>query len=100
MAADNAFKLDRGTPGALAVSGALSFATAAVALRALNEALQAGDRSRLDLAGVRHADSAGLACVLAVLAEACRRGQTVSLQHVPDGMRMLAQVCGVEFLLA
>lgn len=99
MAADNAFKLDRGTPGALAVSGALSFATATAALRALNEALRTGDRSQLDLAGVHTSDSAGLACVLAVLAEASGRGQTVSLQHVPDGMRTLAQVSGVEALL-
>jgi phospholipid transport system transporter-binding protein len=100
MAADDAFKLDRATPGTLAVSGALSFATASAALGALNEALQAGDRSRLDLAGVRSSDSAGLACVLAVLAAAGGRGQTVRLQHVPDGMRTLAQVCGVEALLA
>jgi len=98
--ADGAFRLERGEPGALAVSGTLGFATAADALKALNEALRAGDRVQLDLAGVRACDSAGLACVLAVLAEARRRGQAVGLQHVPDGLRTLARVSGVEALLA
>ena len=100
MAAESGFRLDRGEPGTLAVSGTLGFATAAEALRALNEALRAGDRSRLDLAGVRSCDSAGLACVLAVLATAREHGQAVSLQHVPEGLRTLAQVSGVEALLA
>lgn len=100
MAADSALRLDRGTPGTLAVSGALSFATAAAALQALNEALRSGDRSRLDLAGVGNCDSAGLACLLAVLAESRGRGQVLSLQHVPDGLRTLARVSGVEALLA
>lgn len=100
MAADSALTLDRATPGTLAVSGALSFATAATALQMLDDALRPGDRSQLDLAGVRNCDSAGLACVLAVLAEAARRGHAVSLRHVPDGLRTLAQVSGVDALLA
>ena len=100
MAADAAFRLDRGTPGTLAVSGTLGFATAAAALQALDEALRAGDRRQLDLAGVGTCDSAGLACMLAVLAAARGRGQAVSLRHVPDGLRTLARVSGVEVLLA
>jgi len=100
MAADSALRLDRGTPGTLALSGALSFATAAAVLQALDEALRPGDRARLDLAGVSSCDSAGLACLLAVLAEARGRGQALSLQHVPDGLRTLARVSGVEALLA
>ncbi|MEW9573489.1 lipid asymmetry maintenance protein MlaB [Rhodanobacter sp. Si-c] len=99
MAAESGFRLDRSEPGTLAVSGTLGFATATEALRVLNEALRAGGRARIDLAGVRSCDSAGLACVLAVLAAAGERGQTVSLQHVPDGLRTLARVSGVEALL-
>jgi len=100
MAAESAFRLDRAEPGTLAVSGTLGFATATEAWRALDEALGAGDRSRLDLAGVRSCDSAGLACVLAVLAAARKRGHAVGLLHVPDGLRTLAQVSGVEAMLA
>lgn len=100
MAVDAALRLDRGTPGTLALSGALSFATAAAALQTLDEALRPGDRARLDLAGVSSCDSAGLACVLAVLAEARSRRQSVGLLHVPEGLRTLARVSGVEGLLA
>jgi phospholipid transport system transporter-binding protein len=100
MTAERAFRLLPVEPDTLAASGTLGFATAASALQAINEALRAGDRSRLDLAGVGSCDSAGLACLLAVLAEACGHGRPVSLQHVPDGLRTLARVSGVEALLA
>lgn len=99
-AAEPGFRLDLGVPGTVRMSGMLGFATAAAALQALDEALRPGDRARLDLAGVRACDSAGLACVLAVLATARGRGRAVGLQHVPDGLRTLARVSGVEVLLA
>lgn len=94
------FQLDTGTPGTLGVSGVLSFDTAAMALRAIQSALVAGRMTRLDLAGVSHSDSAGLACVLAVVAEADRRGQALQVVGMPAGMRVLAQVCEVEPLIA
>ena len=99
MAADGAFRLERGEPGTLAVSGTLGFATAAAALKSLDAAVQAGDCIQLDLAAVSSCDSAGLACVLAVLAAASKRGQTVQLQRVPAGLRTLAQVSGVGEML-
>jgi phospholipid transport system transporter-binding protein len=95
-----AFQLDSGTPDTVAVSGTLSFTTAASALDALNAALAQGGRHKLDLAAVSSCDSAGLACVLAALAAADGRGQAVRVQHAPDGMRALATVCGVEQLIA
>ena len=92
-----AFQLSAATPGTLSVSGELTFATAADALLAMRAALAGGGRSRLDLAGVTHSDSAGLACVLAVLAKA---GSKLEVQHLPASLRQLAQVCEVESLLA
>jgi len=99
-AAEPRFQLDTGTPGTLGVSGVLSFETAAAALRAIQSALAAGSVARLDLAGVRRSDSAGLACVLAVTAEADRRGQALQVVQIPAGLRVLAQVCEVEPLIA
>jgi Predicted NTP binding protein (contains STAS domain) len=99
-AAEPRFQLDTGAPGTLGVSGVLSFDTAAAALRAIQSALAAGSVARLDLMGVRQSDSAGLACVLAVAAEAHRRGQALQVVRIPAGMRVLAQVCEVEPLLA
>lgn len=93
------FELDAGTPGTLGVRGELSFDTAAAAWQAIRSALAGGPVSRLDLAGVRHSDSAGLACVLAVAAEATRRGQALQVAHMPAGMQSLARVCEVDQLL-
>ena len=89
-------ELDRDT---LALSGALTFATAARALAEGGRALALGVQTRLDLAGVTRADSAGLACVLALAANASRAGRRLAVVHWPEGLRALAAVCDVETLL-
>lgn len=94
-----AFQLEARTDATLAVSGVLTFDTAHEALRALREKLASGSFATLDLAGVERGDSAGLSCLLAVLAGARARGKTLAVSHLPDGLRALAQVCEVENLL-
>lgn len=94
------FRLDTTTPATLGVDGELSFDTAAAALQAIQSVLAAGSASRLDLAGVVRSDSAGLACILAVMAGAARRGRPLQVVHVPAGMQALAQVCEVDRLIA
>lgn len=88
------------SPGKLTVDGVLSFDTAAAALKALQAAMSGGGVGELDLGGVRHSDSAGLACVLAVAAEADQRGTVLRVTHIPQGMQALAQVCEVDRLMA
>ena len=97
--AENGFKLEPSVPGTLGVSGVLNFDTAAAALLAIQAGLAAGKVAQLDLAGVSHSDSAGLACVLAVVAAADRRGQALQVIHMPAGMRALATVCEVDQLM-
>jgi phospholipid transport system transporter-binding protein len=83
----------------LALSGTLTFANAAAAFDRAGGALREGVQTRLDLAGVTRADSAGLACVLALLAQASRAGRALRVANLPDSLRALAQVCDVrEFL--
>jgi phospholipid transport system transporter-binding protein len=94
------FRLDTGTSATLGVSGALGFDNAAAAWQAIRSALLAGSATRLDLSGVSHCDSAGLACVLAATAEAGRRGRVVRVTGMPAGMRALATVCEVDRLLS
>jgi phospholipid transport system transporter-binding protein len=98
--AGHGFQLDTGTPGTLGVRGELSFGTAAAALQAIRSALAGAPASQLDLAGVGHSDSAGLACVLAVAADAVRHGQALQVVHMPAGMQALAQVCEIDRLIA
>ncbi|HEX5304719.1 MAG TPA: STAS domain-containing protein [Dyella sp.] len=94
------FQLEGRAEGTLAVSGVLTFDTAHAALRALRGKLASGSFSTLDLASVERIDSAGLSCVLAVLAGARSQGQSLAVRHLPDSLRALAHVCEVEGLLA
>lgn len=101
MARVDADTVTLGTPDrdTLALSGVLTFATAARAFAEGSRALEAGVQTRLDLSGLARADSAGLACVLALAANASRAGRRVSVVHWPEGLRALAEVCDVEGLL-
>ncbi len=90
------FQLDTGASASLGVNGVLSFDTATAALQAIRSALMAGGAKELDLTGVSRSDSAGLACVLAAVADA---GRPVRVIGMPAGMLALAQVCEVDSLL-
>lgn len=94
------FQLGVDATDTLAVTGELSFDTAATALQAIQSALGDGRIKRLDLAKVSRSDSAGLTCVLAAVAEARRRGHALDVANMPSGMQALAQVCEVDRLIA
>ncbi len=95
-----AVRVDEATPGSVRVSGELTFGNAAAALAVIGAAAARDGRSVLDLAGVTRSDSAGLACVLAVLAQSAERGRRLRVQNMPEGMHLLASVCEVESLMA
>ena len=95
-----AFQVSSGTPDTLLLHGVLSFATATQALHALQAASASAAVAVLDLSGVTHGDSAGLSCLLAVLADASASGRPLRLVHLPEGMQTLAGVCGVDGLLS
>ena len=90
------FAVTRDTPDTVSVSGELTFATAQKALADVRAAVGYAKATTLDLGGVGRADSAGLACVLAILAET----PGLAVARMPDGMRALARVCDVEPMLA
>jgi phospholipid transport system transporter-binding protein len=83
----------------LALTGALTFATAARAFAEGSRALASGKQTRLDLNELTRADSAGLACVLGLAASARRAGRRLEVVHWPEGLRALAEVCGVAEML-
>jgi len=94
------FQLSQPAPETLAVSGALTFATAGDALGAARSELDSHrDVARLDLSGLGTVDSAGLATVLALLAHARSQGRTLAVTQAPAGLLALARVSGVEALL-
>ena len=93
------FHIDNSAPDSIEVSGALLFDNAAEALAKLSDALPRGGVLRLNLAAVTAADSAGLACVLALMAVARRAGGRVQVQSLPEGLLALAKVSEVDVLL-
>ncbi len=97
--ADRGFELNTMAPGILGVRGLLNFNTAAAATEAIEAALSDPSVTELDLAGVSHADSAGLSCLVTVMAEAARKGQKLKIVHMPSGLQALAQVAEVDHLI-
>jgi phospholipid transport system transporter-binding protein len=97
--ADPGFALTTKTPGVLGVAGQLTFATAAAATAAIEAALSDRSIQTLDLIGVAHADSAGLSCLVTVMAGAAKHGQRVKIQNMPQGLQALAKVSEVDHLI-
>jgi phospholipid transport system transporter-binding protein len=85
-------------PDRLAATGAFTFASAAAVLATLRQRLPRGNAT-LDLAGVSHADSAGLAVLLTLAGDASRRGNTLRVENTPESLRALAQLAEVDGLL-
>lgn len=84
--------------GGLALEGALSFSTVTAALAALQPHLTGGARY-LDLSGVDHADSAGLALLVECAKIVRQRGYTLRFEQLPAQLAALAAACGLTRLL-
>ncbi len=80
------------------VSGPLTLATVAVALREGNDAIAMGARE-IDLGEVGELDSSALALLLAWLREAKRRDRNLSFSRLPEGLTTIARLYGVAELL-
>ncbi|MGA7297519.1 MAG: STAS domain-containing protein [Rhodanobacteraceae bacterium] len=82
--------------GVLAMSGPLTFASVAAAWREGKARILAARPTVLDLAAVQRADSAGLACVLALLACGRELQPQLAIRNAPDSLRDLARVSDAE----
>jgi phospholipid transport system transporter-binding protein len=89
------------TPGVVAVTGELTFATARDARQLGLLVLESSHAERLtvDCAGVTRADSAGLAVLLDWLAWGRRRSRGVALQNLPAALLAIAKISEVDGLL-
>lgn len=91
--AAQAVRVDAPNPQTLAVSGALTFDTASAAYADGAAALARATPECIELSGVTEADSAGLACVLALLSLGQQKQPTLRVVAAPPGLRALARVC-------
>jgi phospholipid transport system transporter-binding protein len=79
--------------------GALTMDTGAVALEG-SRALPLPGAGVVDFSGLRHADSAALAVMIALKRRGTAEGRAIALAGVPPTLMSLAVVYGVEQLLA
>jgi phospholipid transport system transporter-binding protein len=82
----------------LVVSGSLTLASVAAALREGNAAIGEGVRI-VDLAEVGELDSSALALLLAWLREAKRQNRSLAFANLPQGLTTIARLYGVAELL-
>lgn len=78
---------------------ALTFQTAPAALEQGDAAIRAGE-TVFDLGGVKAADSSGVALLLAWQRRAVAAGHRLSFINVPENVRTLAALYGVDTLIA
>lgn len=90
-----------GGAGRAALSGALTFATAADAYALGMHALEtdAADSMIVDCKAVSSADGAGLAVLLAWMAQSQGRGRRLRYENLPDALRRIARISEVETFL-
>lgn len=95
-----AFRLTPSADTQLLAAGPLTFATARAAC-ARGEAVisAAGAAQEIDCSGVTHADSAGLAVLIAWLGMAKRAGRRLRYTHLPQGLTALASISDLAELL-
>lgn len=99
MAEINRSSLVETGAGRFAVNGALSFATAADLLKQSSPLFTQPQSVGVDLSGVTHSDSAGLALLIEWLRLAKQRGVTLKYSGLPAQLRSLAAISEVEELL-
>lgn len=80
-------------------AGDLTLANAAAVLQA-SSALPLPSGGRVDIGGLRHADSAALAVLIALKRRAAIEGVALTVVGVPQPLRSLAAVYGVDELIA
>lgn len=83
----------------LRLSGVASLSTARALLERGSALIGAREQVELDLAGVTHADSAGLAVLLTWLERARRSGQVLRYTGIPTQLLGIARISAVEEIL-
>lgn len=96
-----AVQISEPTPGRIAVSGELTFATARQARELGTRVLEASGAAQIviDCAGVGRGDSAGLAVLLDWLAWARRKSRPARLENLPASLLAIAKISEVDGLL-
>jgi len=92
--------IERGPKGELLLGGALTFASAPALYESLRQAFRAkGSATRVDLAAIDRADSAGLALLLEWQAVQPHDAARIEFRNAPDMLLSLARLCEADEVL-
>ncbi len=93
-------KIERQDTRSYGVHGAMTFDSVTDLWRQSAEMFSGQSVLEIDLADVRHTDSAGLALLVEWLCEASRRGARLKFSNLPKQMLALAGAANLEQLLS
>ena len=88
------------TSTGFALSGPVTIATASIYIEAARENWPHEGDTVIDFAGVTEADSAALALMFKWQRDAGKRGRKVFCHNLPENVRQLASLYGVEELVS
>lgn len=91
--------IQRGTDGRLILEGELSFTTVSRLFDEAQSLLGGTDVIRIDLQGIRRADSAGLALLVAWMRSARGLGKPIQFLNIPQQMLAIARVSSLDQVL-
>jgi phospholipid transport system transporter-binding protein len=92
-------QLETVAPGRYRVQGELSFATVGTLLDESRKKFDSAPGLDIDLSGVAHSDSAGLALLIEWLRLAKRAGKRLSYSNLPPQLLAIARLSDVDDLL-
>jgi phospholipid transport system transporter-binding protein len=93
-------RLEDAGDGNWKLAGDLVFGNVSDLLKEVGSRFSADTAIRVDLSGVSRADSAGLALLVEWLRESERRDKSISFLNMPEQMRSIARVCGLDRILS
>ena len=91
--------VEKRSDGTIALSGEITLLNAHRVLESSEGWFDDGKAIVVDLGGVRHSDSGGLALLLEWARRARDAGREIRYQHVPDQLRNLAKFCNLDGIL-
>ncbi len=91
--------IQRDATGRLRVSGVMSLHTVPQLWRASEELIRDTDRVEIDLRGVVHSDSAGLALLVQWMRQARHAGKEIRFLNIPRQMLAIARVSSLDRIL-
>jgi phospholipid transport system transporter-binding protein len=95
----NLFAIANQGKGRFALTGDLTFHSAQAALKASAVVFENNAAIVFDLGGLDRVDSAGIAVLVEWLRRGRQLGRTITYARIPEPVRALARVSGVEDLL-